>query len=361
MLVKRLKGRNTNGVVELHGEVLFAPGTDLSRWKNTLSHRVTAATAAAAPVNKRPRWGHYGKPLKTTFTASTSTRITSGGGFFYIAVGSRSAHAYYVDQGTGIYGGNGPYEAKILPPYQYGSASLYESTWRPGGDADTPRVASVMIKGQRGQHFFDRGLRDGFASVRMRSFQLPGEGISAMASSMASFPSGLFHSGSTTNASTGGGLMLSLRDWRLWRDEAWRAGEGLGRGGGIGSRSHAKFMDKAIRAHQQRLKNDPNFAKFIASKQAADRRKLEERERLAKEREVKAIAKEKRAAEQAEKELTHAKNRARRTALAFAKSKTAKGATDVSGRWITTSTGQPMYMVTWTTRSGKHKTKFFGL
>jgi hypothetical protein len=229
MLVRRIRSRVSGkgvGVVEANGEVLFAPGTDLSRWKNRFSQRVREATATAAPTNKRPRWDHYGKALKQTITASTSTRITKGGGFFYIAVGSSAPHAYYVDQGTGIYGGNGPYEAKILPPWTRGSPSLYEHTWRPGG-AGTRKVRPVMIKGQKGQGFFDTGLKRGFQSMRMRSFQVPGEGVSGMTSALASFPSGLLNFAG--NTASDGPFKGQLAEWREWRDEAWGKGDMLGK------------------------------------------------------------------------------------------------------------------------------------
>lgn len=228
MLVRRIRSRvgKSVGVVEVHGEVLFLPGTDLSRWKNRFSQRVRVATAAAAPTNKRPRWSHYGMPLKRTITASTSTRLLKGGGRFYIAVGSSAPHAYYVDQGTGVYGGNGPYEAKVLPPWQRGEASLYEASWRPGGP-DSKKVKPVIIRGQKGQRFFDAGLKRGFQSMRLRSFQLPAEGASAMTSALTSFPSGLTNF--RGNTASDGAFRAQLAEWRKWRDDAWGWDNSLGR------------------------------------------------------------------------------------------------------------------------------------
>jgi len=241
VLVRRIRSRGANIVVEANGEVLFAPGTDLSRWKNRFSHRVREATIEAAPTNKRPRWGHYGRPLKATITASTATRISRGGGRFYIAVGSSAPHAYYVDQGTGVYAGKGPYEAKILPPWERGSPSLYEHTWRPGGPG-TRKVRPVFIKGQRGQFFFDKGLKRGFESMRMRSFQVPGEGVSGLASSLASFPEGLANF--VGNTPSDAAFRASLAEWRAWRDEAFARGDGLGRDEGAAHRE-AKATKKA--------------------------------------------------------------------------------------------------------------------
>lgn len=247
MLVKKIRSRGANIVVEANGEVLFAPGMVLGNWKRRFSNRISHFTAEAAPTNKRPRWGHYGKPLKRTITSATRTRITRGGGFFYIATGSTAPHAYYVDQGTGIHNGGSPYPAKILPPWQHGSASLYEATWRPTGPGGR-KVPPVMIKGQEGQHFFDTGLKRAFQSMRLRSFQVPGEGVSGLTGAMNTFPTGLANF--LGNTAVDAGFRASLTEWRTWRDEAWGAGEGLGRGGGIGSRAQDRFRDKAQSATQ---------------------------------------------------------------------------------------------------------------
>lgn len=223
MLVRRIRKRGANIVVEAHGEVLFSEGADIGRWKNRFSHRVSEAVEAAAPTNKRPRWAHYGKPLKSTITSSTSTRLTKGGGFFYIATGSRAPHAYYVDQGTGIYNSSTPYQAKILPPWRQGSPTLYEATWRAGGTSVWNRPSRpVYIKGQKGQFFFDAGLKRAFQSMRMRSFQVPGEGVSGISSAMNTFPSGLANFAGNTPASAG--FIAQLQEWRAWRDDAFFSG-----------------------------------------------------------------------------------------------------------------------------------------
>lgn len=221
--IKKLRGRGVSGVVTAYGEVLLMPGGPVHNWTNRFAARVREGARAEAPMNKRPRWGHYGKPLRATMTASRPEfRPTKGGGRVYAAVGSTSPHAYYVDQGTGIYGGNGPYVAKVLPPWQRGEASLYEATWRPAGPG-TRRVAPVMIKGQKGQGFFEAGLKRGFQSMRMRSFQVPGG--PAITAAKAAFPRGLEKPGNTPDT---GAFRASLEEWRKWRDEAWQR-EGLGR------------------------------------------------------------------------------------------------------------------------------------
>lgn len=216
MLVRKIRKRGANIVVEAHGEVLFAATGDVGKWQNRMSHRVRAFAAQEAPRNKRPRWGHYGKPLRSTFTATT--RYQEGNMRVYSAIGSSAPHAYYVDQGTGVFNGAGPYPAKVLPPWQRGEGSLYEATWRPGGPG-TRRVKPIMIKGQKGQGFFDKGLARGFRSMRLRAFQLPGEGGPKISQALNSMPTGMTNFAGNTPAD--GAFIASLEQWRAWRDAAW--------------------------------------------------------------------------------------------------------------------------------------------
>lgn len=227
VLVRRLRGRGAHGVVEIQGEALFAPGTDLSRWKNRFSQRVAAAARLTAPTNKRPRWAHYGKPLKSTITTSTSTRITKDGGMFFSAVGSTAHYSAYVDQGTGIYGGRGPYEAKILPPWREGSPSLYEHTWKPEGTGR--RVGPVVIKGQRGQFFFDKALERGARSMRLRTYQVPGEGVSGVRDKWLQTQEPAFFGNTPADSA----FVAQLEEWRAWRDGAWRSDRPLGEHGAL--------------------------------------------------------------------------------------------------------------------------------
>jgi hypothetical protein len=249
-VVRRIRNRGANITVEANAEVLFMPGGQVHNWANRFTGRIRSATIAEAPTNKRPRWDHYGKPLKATIV-SARPRFWGNGRDkqrVYGAVGSTAPHAYYVDQGTGVYAGNGPYEAKVLPPWQRGSASLYEATWRPGG-IGTRKVSPVMIRGQRGQFFFDKGLKRAFQSMRLRSFQVPGDPtISGVLNSM---PTGMLDFLGNTPADAG--FRASLAEWRSWRDEVWDKGGGLGRGGGVGSRAHAKYVEQAM-VDKQRAK-----------------------------------------------------------------------------------------------------------
>jgi hypothetical protein len=284
-LVRRLHKRGATITVEAHGEVLFLPGTELSRWKNSFSHNIRLAAAAEAPVNKRPRWGHYGKPLKSTITAATTTRITQGGGFFYIAVGSTAPHAYYVDQGTGIYAGGGPYKAKILPPWSRGDSSLYEHTWIPGNPNNpNGRVRSVFIKGQKGQFFFDKGLKRAFQKMRLPSVTVPVESLSG---ALSSFPTGLDNF--SGNTPSNGAFIASLVQWRAWRDAAYNRGESLNR-----SRydPHAALASaQSQRAAAARARREAaaraaalSISNLKASREAAKRRAEEQKRKLLEEK-----------------------------------------------------------------------------
>lgn len=248
MLVRKIRNRGANIVVEAHGEVLFAATGDVGRWTNRFSQRVGAFARQEAPSNKRPRWAHYGKPLKSTITATT--KYQPGRMRVYSAVGSSAPYAYYVDQGTGIFNGSGPYPAKVLPPYHRGEASLYEHTWRPGGPG-TRKVKTVWIRGQEpaneGKGFFGPALERGFRSMRMRSFKVPGEGGPKISGALNAMPTGMEDFRGNTPAD--GAFIAELETWRSWRDEAWVSHRTLGKAGGqprsrsktpAGSKSTAK-------------------------------------------------------------------------------------------------------------------------
>jgi hypothetical protein len=223
--VRRLKKRGATIEVVAYGEVLFTNAGPVPGWLGRFSQRVRSFAEAEAPSNKRPRWAHYGKPLKSTMRATTRTRRGISAFHLHAAVGSTAPHAYYVDQGTGIFAGNSPYKAEILPPWERFSPSLYEASWQPPGSVR--RVKPVMIKGQKGQHFFDTALKRGFQSMRMRSIQLPGEGVGAMSGVLRSEPAGLVNFLGSTPSDAG--FIKSLEEWRAWRDAAWDAGFILGR------------------------------------------------------------------------------------------------------------------------------------
>lgn len=78
--------------------------------------------------------------------------------------------------------------------------------------------------------------------MKNRSVQVPGDGVAKMSRALAALPRGLERPGNTPVT---GSFVLQLEEWRKWRDEAWDAKEGLGRGGGIGSRAHARFLEQS--------------------------------------------------------------------------------------------------------------------
>ena len=238
--VRRLRKRGATIEVVAYGEVLFTGVGPVPGWLNRFSQRVKAFAAAEAPSNKRPRWSHYGKPLKSTMRANTRPRRGINKFHLHAAVGSTAPHAYYVDQGTGIYGGSGPYKAEILPPWERFSPSLYDASWVPPGMDH--RVRPVMIRGQEGQHFFDEALKRGFESMHTHSVNVPGEGVGAMSGVLRSEPSGLanFLGNTPSNA----GFVRSLEEWRAWRDAAWDAGFILGHDQNNSTVQKAKSMSK---------------------------------------------------------------------------------------------------------------------
>lgn len=263
MLVRRFRKRNATVVVEASGEVLFAPGTELSRWKNRFSQRIRAATIKAAPMHnygRRPLRPHPGPHLKETISASTTTRISRTGGRFYIAVGSSAKYALFVDQGTA------GQAAKVLPPYSVGSPSLYwhrSKVPTPGGGWQ--ELGPIFVRGQEAKHFFDTGLRLGFQSMMMRSYQVPGEGISGMRGALASMPEGLINA---ATASKDQGYAPSFREWVEWRDLAFKRHQGMGENGALYryaaarlARAQARREAVAARRHERRA---PTRAKHAA-------------------------------------------------------------------------------------------------
>jgi hypothetical protein len=309
-VVRRIRRRGATITVESHAEVLFMPGGSINGWAAKFTGQLRARTIKNAPTNVRPRWGHYGKPLKQTIV-SARPRFWGNGKDrqrVYAAVGSTAPYAYYVDQGTGIYGGSGPYPAKVLPPWSHGDASLYESTWRPGGPG-TRRVEPVMIKGQRPQFFFDKSLRETMHHMRLSAFQVPTS--PKITDAMNSVATGLENFLGNTPADSG--FRASLEEWRAWRDEAFSRGEALNR-----SRYNAAA---ALKAHNRRAaakqkargELPDNVKAFLATKAAADRRKKAQQEALRKQREAKALGKKRQAEKEERDRRALAKRAAART------------------------------------------------
>ena len=229
-LVKKVRTRGANMVVVANGELLFVPGGDIARWNNSLSQRVRRGAATAAPANKRPRWGHYGKPLKQSITASTD--IDTARMMVHTAVGSSAHYAAFVDQGTKSF------QASILPPWTRGSSSLYEHTFKvpehmgtnSDGSADIQwnEVGKITVSGQKARHFFDIGLRGGLLSMRVLTRNMPGNGGPMMSKALGTFPDRLANFVGGTPWSFA--FDAQLREWRAWRDAAWHSGKILGQG-----------------------------------------------------------------------------------------------------------------------------------
>ncbi|MBC7630406.1 hypothetical protein [Aeromicrobium sp.] len=253
-------------------EVLFMPTGPVGRFSNTLSNRVTAATRGFAPRNSRPTWGHepaaHGRSLKRSFTSSSATR----GLRIYTAVGSSSKYSAFVDQGTGIYAGNSPWEATILPPGAVGSPSLYEHTWIPSPKSGK-RVGTVIIKGQHPQYFFSRGLTAGLRSVHIATATMPG---TSLAGAVDTFPEELAsHVTAATEPEIA--FLASLTEWRRWRDEAWSRHDPLGHGG-------ARTAEHQRRADAQGLRVQAQRARRAAAKPSPEQRTADNRRRQAKRR-----------------------------------------------------------------------------
>lgn len=210
---KILRKRGTTIYLETYAERLFVPGGPMSNWLNSVSQKARVYAAEEAPSNKRPRWAHAGKPLKTTMRATT-VRGDASGLRVHQGVGSTAAHAVYVELGTGVYAGNSPYEAKILPPWTRGGPDLYESHWRPYGGK---RLKQVMIKGQRGQGFLQKGQERAFASAGLHLRpSLGGEKV------QRSMTAGEIVLTDIEEDNPNKGLFIQQRDeWRQWRDDAW--------------------------------------------------------------------------------------------------------------------------------------------
>jgi hypothetical protein len=282
VLIKKVQSRGSTIVVEAHGEVLFTPVGPVGRWTRELTKAIERATQAGAPRNKRPRWGHYGRPLKQTF--DSDVRYAPSRMRVYGAVGSSAGHAAFVDQGTGVHGGNGAYEAKILPPWRRGSASLYEHTWVPPGSKSP--VAPVMIQGQRGQFFFDAGLKRGFAAMRILSFEAPD--TPQISEAVRSLPPGILSFLDQGNTGANPAFVAQLEQWRAWRDEAFNEGRTLGRRKG-------RINSRPSRRPKKRVKRRRTAADIRHAREMAAARSQRYRDRQrAKNKTVKDTAAERR-------------------------------------------------------------------
>jgi hypothetical protein len=361
-IVRRIRNRGATITVEANAEVLFMPGGQVHNWTNRFTGRIRAHTISEAPRNKRPRWSHYGKALHTTIV-SARPRFWGNGRDkqrVYGAVGSTAPYAWYVDQGTGVHNGSMPYKAKILPPWVRGEGSLYEHTWRPTGPGGK-RVKPVYIKGQKGQGFFDKGLRRAFQSMRMRSYQIATD--PKITDVINSVPTGLDNFKGNTPAD--GAFIAQLEEWREWRDTAWSRNT-LGRQNRPepepDSPARQRRLDAAAEVRRQRL------AAYRASVEAAERRRKEAEARLRAEQERRARAaaeaeKKRREREERDRKLREANalrrgnEEMRRQALsAFERIKAAYPDADL--RQTTLADGVVLYRITYTVNGETQRLNF---
>lgn len=368
MLVATLRKKHgTNIVVVARAEVLFAPGADVPNFRRRLIARIKEAASQLAPANgDTGRWAgrrtmrpHPGPvTLKNSFrgkTERTSSPLTIRGG-----ITSLAPYAHFVDQGTGIYGTGGPYRAKILPPWSEGSGSLYEHTWNPGGHG---AVAPVMIQGQRGQKFMDAALKAGMQSMRLRSYQKPGEGAS---------PRGISEGIADTIAGFNGssGRPPALETWREWRDDHYGKKDRLL--GGDTPRERPQRRAKPRLGPAKPTAEDreygSNYMKHKASKQASeDRRKAAAKAQA--EREIaKALGRERREAErEAEREARNAAAEKMRKAerLQTLEAKAIRYADDLRGKKgnsdvrVRSSTANTAVRVYWVDKGGRERNETF--
>lgn len=304
-VVKHITGRNVSGFVEVHGEVLFMPTGDVGRWTRSFSSTLQRAAARFAPSNKRPRWSHYGPPLKTTMRASTdydpaTLRV-------HAAVGSTAPYSLYVDQGTGIYGGNGPYEAKVVPPWPDRGYQLYEYSWLASAKGRKP----WMIKGQEGQEFFDKALAAAFSAKRMLSVDVPG-GVVASIDNKAVQELGVIMSAAEADAAAGA-FRQQLDVWRAERDRYWAF-------------DHPGRQPRA----QTPTPTSKPLRQVDVSKAASGQRAKEQRDKIRKTEADKAKGRQKRAEEQRQRELASQK----RLAGIFAQKQVNRDFTEVFRREI---------------------------
>lgn len=284
--VKVLRERGAKVVVEAHGEVLFAPGTELDRWKNRFSQVIRNRVADRAPrfnsSTKYPqrtyRPHRYPKHLDQTIRAATETKAHPGGGVFFVAVGSIAPYAIYVDQGTGVYGGDGAYEAKILPPFTYKGHTFYER--RPG----TP---PVMIKGQPGQFFFKNGLDDAFTTMRLPATEVPGNIASLSSQVGIEFPENLWGQGNTSSGPT---MDAKKELWRKWKREYYsnlRLQELQSQKAEETRQRNIANYEESKKASERRAKKDEDSIKEKNNRRAEGEKKRKEKEERDRERDRK--------------------------------------------------------------------------
>lgn len=258
MTTRRLRSRGATVTVTAHGQILAVKGGVVNNWTNRFTQQMGAKTRKAAPRNRRIRWAHYGPPLKKTIMASKpQTRMTKGGFKIYGSAGSTAHYALFVDQGTNSF------DAKILPPYYWGSPSLYEYSWEPLGRGS--RLGTVHVRGQAAQEFFAKGLAAAFRHMKMRSYQIPAD--PTVGNVLKTVPRGLENFSGATPADAAFGAQLD--EWRRWRNDVWNSGGRLGRFRGLADPEQSALREEAW----QRSKAGRNQTDYETTGRAQQRRR----------------------------------------------------------------------------------------
>lgn len=86
--------------IEIHDEVLFIPGGEISRWVYGVASELHFYTLAEAPLNKRPN-KTSGEPPPGHLISMLDSDVTQAGKVFSINESSRAHYTRYVIEGTG--------------------------------------------------------------------------------------------------------------------------------------------------------------------------------------------------------------------------------------------------------------------
>lgn len=338
-----LRGRRAVITTAAYAEVLFVEGQDIPRWQRRFSRKISQFAKEAAPGHnyaERPLRPHAGVPLKQQFTATTQPnpalmRVDS-------AIGNKAPYSAFVDQGTGIFNpqGGSPYVAKVLPPWAKGEGSLYEAAWTPG----KKQVSPVMIQGQRGQGFMAEGLNRAFLFM-MRSGAQPSSNSPKAGPALALFPENLALRGAG-NTPNDAAFQANIREWRKWRDEAFRNGDQLGRGQrkGRSRESVVGYQKAAARARADNASTRAAAAARAAAQIAA----------LRNERDRKAEGERKRR----ERDRRERARDAQAEGTKFERGLNKRGIKSRGSFSTNPKTGRPAYRVVWR-QGGVERTRYF--
>ncbi len=168
--------------VEANALAIGLPSGDVGKWEASFREIVRDRASKAAPKNKRPRWDHYGAPLKQSLHKSRAKFHKRTRGFkLYSTVGSKLHYAAFVDQGTSAH------QASLLPPWPQRGYGYWEANPAKGVD-------KITVSGQRGVGYMDAGIRAAFAYKRLKyvgaSRKVIAEGLTTTTALLPDFDGG---------------------------------------------------------------------------------------------------------------------------------------------------------------------------